>query len=305
VIHKLRLIRIPNLLIIAATVVVIQQYLSSILLTQARFGLLLALVSGIALACIAAAGYIHNDIQDAQSDSMNRPEAVLIPKFVSQESAKNMTKGFLMAALAIVLPLCLHYSIYWPLVAAPIVVLILYLYNKFAQSLPLLGNLLVAFLCSAVVILPVLLEMSLSHSSWAEMNALSGFSWIGKYILFSFLLTLAREIFKDLEDMDGDRAAKQSTLPIYLGESPARIMASLIVLSCLLGLIKIITQLWTIHAPVEAFFLISFVAVPLIIAVIFGSRARSAFEYAKASMWLKHSMSMGLFFLLLLTYLPS
>ena len=41
--------------------------------------------------------------------------------------------------------------------------------------------------------------------------------WLGAFAIFAFMLTLVREIAKDVEDMDGDREGSYRTLPILWG----------------------------------------------------------------------------------------
>ncbi len=44
--------------------------------------------------------------------------------------------------------------------------------------------------------------------------------------IFAFLINVAREVIKDIEDMEGDRKGKAMTLPVRYGTTPALWLAS-------------------------------------------------------------------------------
>ena len=56
-----------------------------------------------------------------------------------------------------------------------------------------------------------------------------GKSWIG--VLLAFLLTLSREVTKDLEDIDGDVRDGVQTLPVSIGRKRTRVVAVSLILA--------------------------------------------------------------------------
>jgi 4-hydroxybenzoate polyprenyltransferase len=70
-----------------------------------------------------------------------------------------------------------------------------------------------------------------------QLGSISNYVWA--YALFAFLLSLIREILKDIQDMKGDMATGYRTLPIVLGLNPARVIASVIII-LLAGVIAIV-----------------------------------------------------------------
>jgi 4-hydroxybenzoate polyprenyltransferase len=58
----------------------------------------------------------------------------------------------------------------------------------------------------------------------------------GAYAVFAFLVTLIREIVKDMEDMEGDGMAKYRTLPLVFGK-PAAKMTTIIITVLTIGLL--------------------------------------------------------------------
>ena len=86
-------------------------------------------------------------------------------------------------------------------------------YSVFLQHIPLIGNLAVAILCGIVVYIPHIL--------------LVGFQWNNNFnlqdsnsellVIFSMLFTLARELIKDVEDLQGDQKTNSNTIAVTFG----------------------------------------------------------------------------------------
>ena len=86
-------------------------------------------------------------------------------------------------------------------------------YTVFLQHIPLIGNLAVAILCGIVVYIPHIL--------------LVGFQWNNNFnlqdsnsellVIFSMLFTLARELIKDVEDLQGDQKTNSNTIAVAFG----------------------------------------------------------------------------------------
>ena len=103
--------------------------------------------------------------------------------------------------------------------------LLLIAYNKWLKHIPLLKNMTVAFLCTTPLLFAVQhffqFNTSCVHTEflWAIIPA----------IPFAFLLTTAREIYKDLEDETGDLKAGIMTFPLIAGSTTARKLAGAII----------------------------------------------------------------------------
>lgn len=163
-----------------------------------------ALGSG-AMALLAAAGNMQNDVLDLQADRINRPDRPLPSGRIALRSAALAAAALYLAAMALAFALGVPEG----LLAAGMA-LLLCLYNLKLKALPLWGNLVVALLCALAIYLPEL----------PGFPAHTGFP-----VLFAFLATLAREVSKDAEDVPGDIAAGFSTLPIRFGNGAAKAAA--------------------------------------------------------------------------------
>ena len=53
--------------------------------------------------------------------------------------------------------------------------------------------------------------------------------WLSGFAAFAFLMTLAREMVKDIEDIEGDREMECRTLPIVWGEKWTKIIVTALV----------------------------------------------------------------------------
>jgi geranylgeranylglycerol-phosphate geranylgeranyltransferase len=101
---------------------------------------------------------------------------------------------------------------------------ILYVYARDLKSTPLIGNLTVGFMTG----------LCFAFGGYAINNPqIIATSWFLGF--FAFVMTTAREITKDIEDMEGDKAEGAKTFPILYGAKLSAIIAfALIIIDCLL-----------------------------------------------------------------------
>jgi 4-hydroxybenzoate polyprenyltransferase len=157
------------------------------------------LVLAISTAIIAAAGYIINDYYDIKIDLINKPDRVVIGKGITRRYALlfHTTLSVIGIALGFLLGLrmgAIHF----------VSAFLLWWYSNNLKRQPFIGNLIVALLTGASVLLINVL--------YSEHHAL-----VGIYALFAFFMTLVREIVKDMEDLKGDNTFGCRTLPIVWG----------------------------------------------------------------------------------------
>ena len=159
---------------------------------------------------------VHNDIVDLKVDKINRPDRPLPSGKIS-----------LKIAYAIMFA-CLFFAIgfgfeFWWLFAG--VAGLCFVYNRFLKGLPLIGNFTVALLITTPIVIPVL-KIGLLPGEQSFVPLLN-------LMFFAFTLTFAREITKDIEDMEGDRAMGLRTIPVLLGVRFSLILVFLCEIQCL------------------------------------------------------------------------
>ncbi|MFK7809787.1 MAG: geranylgeranylglycerol-phosphate geranylgeranyltransferase, partial [Saprospiraceae bacterium] len=240
----LRLIRWPNLIIVAFTMVLLHWILVlpsieslnlSPLLTTTQF-LLLVLMTLSA----TAAGYIVNDFFDYKIDIINKPKRVIINKSITRRSAKKVYLILVMLGAFIGSYLSGKTELWGILLLYYLVTILLFLYARYFKRQLLIGNLVVALLCALVPVLVwyvhqnviVLLESN---------NSLSLNTIFLSYIGFSFFITLFRETVKDIEDLEGDQALGLRTLPIVSGLKTSKLVAGSYGVIVLLGILFLCT----------------------------------------------------------------
>ncbi|MFN7116225.1 MAG: geranylgeranylglycerol-phosphate geranylgeranyltransferase [Saprospiraceae bacterium] len=236
----LRLIRLPNLVIVALTQWLLYnrillpafqtQQIAPTLPPEQFYWFIVVTV------LITAGGYIINDLVDIRIDLVNKPNRVIIGRRIATATAYwfyfciNLT-GFLLATyLAFVGNRVSLLFIF------PTAVVGLLIYSIFLKKRPLSGNVLIALYCAGVALIVWLAEQpSLAQLSPAALTRIT--QLLTYYAVFAFFSTLFREIIKDLEDQPGDAANGARTLPIVWGALAAKRLAGASALSLLLYLV--------------------------------------------------------------------
>ncbi|BBD73995.1 hypothetical protein HS1genome_2384 [Sulfodiicoccus acidiphilus] len=160
------------------------------------------LISMVVVALVAGGGYVINDIRDVEIDKVNKPERPLPSGEVSLREAKAITLiSFLGGASlsALLGPV--------PFTIALLTIFLLVSYALWLKKQGPVGNLVVA--------LTTALSIFFGGIS-VSVNALSSITLMIP-VVYSFLLTLGREVVKGVEDYNGDYAHGVKTLAIRLG----------------------------------------------------------------------------------------
>lgn len=206
-IQNIKLIRPLNLLIIAVTMLVVLLKYSPEVDSYYWLKMVYLILPAV---LTAAAGYIVNDIYDVNTDLINAPERVIIGKTVTKK------QGFIAYFVLNVFSLLVSYQLSESyLIVNLCIITMLFLYAQQLKGMPLIGNLIVA-LCSAAVVASCILLISFK-------TKIGLLNFTG-YILFAFLISLIREIVKDMEDAEGDKQVGHKTYPILFGNKGAKII---------------------------------------------------------------------------------
>lgn len=231
--------------------------------------ILLASLSG---ALIASGGYAINDYFDADIDSINRPDRPLPRGAVEKTEAwwiwrMSSSAGVILSAF--LGPAQLFIALVW--------VISLYFYSKRFKRVVLIGN----------IIVSVATGLALLYGGLVVGNIERAFV----PALFAFLVNFAREVVKDVEDMEGDAKGNAQTLPVKHGTKPALVLAT-------------VTLLMLIAATLAAFqfglynlrylAVVALVDVALIIVILSMWRSSAPATMHKLSTVLKASMLLGM-----------
>lgn len=298
----LKLIRYQNLLIIALVQAVFhfgflkQQKGLIVALNSVEFILLI-----IATVCIAAAGYIINNIADQETDAISKPEKVIVGKHISEKTAYNYYIAF--NIVGVMLGFFIANVVFKESFAAIFIVVafILYLYaTQFKQSL-LAGNFLVSFLVAFSILLvgvfdlyPVIID---------ETRQFLGvlFQIIIDYAVFAFLLTFIREVVKDIEDYDGDLKTGMNTLPIYLGKEKTQKVVFGLSFIPLIALLYYLNANFT-NLEYVLYYTLALIVAPMLYFIIKLWQAKTQKDFNHLSTVLKFIMITGILSIVVITY---
>lgn len=252
-----QLIRLPNLLILVL--------LQSLLRYSILFPLLYHnnpsamsrwydfVLQILATLLLASGGYVINDYFDIKIDAVNKPDKLVVDRLISARGAIKL--HILLNVLAILVGCYLAFRVRSFAVALifPFISGLLWFYSARYKRMVIWGNLVVAIFASLVILLTWLGEfLWLRLDPVMFITVLPELSFVSKlfiaYGLFAFLVSLFREIIKDMEDFKGDESYGCRTLPIVAGmKKTRRIVAALILLTSsllLLAQVMMIFQHW-------------------------------------------------------------
>lgn len=224
----LKLIRFQNLIMLAVMQLIFHYgflKLQGIQLALNDWQYLLLILSTV---CIAAGGYLINNVFDKATDEINKPNDVVIGKGISEAMAYNIYIA--LNVIGVGAGFYLSNLIEKPGFALLFIVIsgTLYLYASGLKQSLLIGNIIIALLLSLSIIIIGIFDLLpvITPENQAGMGLL--FEILLDYAIFAFIINFIREIVKDLEDVKGDYNQGMNTLPIALGvERTARIVFGL------------------------------------------------------------------------------
>ena len=322
----LKLIRLPNLLIIAFTMYMIRYCLILPIIEQAELELQMPdfyfFLIVLSTVMVAAAGYIINDYFDRKIDAINKPDEIVVDKGIKRRVA--MGAHYVITTVAVFIGVWVSYVSGLFMLGTMIFIFCtasLWFYSTTFKRQFLVGNVLISILAGLIPLIAALFEMTFtSHEAHlilpdeivktlnqAILTILSG------YAFFAFIISLIREIIKDTEDYEGDAAYSCKTLPVVLGINFAKYISAFLAL-CVSGLIAFLmyTYLEFINSlsslQDDASFLTPFyyvlfaIQIPLLALFVFLLFAKEKKHFRRASFLTKLIMLGGICFLFVLRH---
>lgn len=223
--YFIKLIRPINLAIIVLTMYGVRFYIRTVNYFQKiddnQVDFLLLVISTV---LIAAAGNIINDYFDVKADRINKPEKLIITKHISRRWAILTHWTFNGIAFSIAIYLSIKYQSLWFVFIHLLSINALWFYSMLFKRKILTGNLLIASLTALIPILVVIYFKvgNTFHFEYSEFNsdswvAIIDFNLIYLLSIFAFIQNFAREIVKDIQDVEGDKLIYVKSLPMLIG----------------------------------------------------------------------------------------
>ena len=244
-----RLIRWPNLVFIALTqslfyycIIVPSLPLSytglRYQLTPLSFYLLM-----VASLFIAAAGYIINDYFDINIDQVNKPDKMIVEKIINRRWA--ILFHWIITTLGLLISLYVSFKTSFIVIIVNVLcTLLLWFYSTTFKKKLLSGNIIISLLTAWTVLVLYFAVNNTYHFTlqfpdeiFTAMNRIFKFAVL--YAGFAFIISLIREVVKDIEDMEGDAKYNCKTMPIVWGVPSSKVFAG-VWLVVLIGVLFII-----------------------------------------------------------------
>lgn len=230
---------------------------------------------------VTGAGNVINDCCDSEIDAINRPDRPIPSGAVTKKGALVYSillfaAGIAICLLPIVNPLCLVFAV---LNSA-----ILILYAGSFKGKPLIGNICVSYLAASIF---------LFGGAFAGIEGLMQNTVIAAITFFAML---SRELLKDAEDIEGDRAGGAKTLPMIIGVPKTGKLCLVLALTGIIISLLPLIKFWGIYYLI----LIAVADAIILYAAIKGVRAADSKSLtdSKATTVLKAGMFLATAFML-------
>jgi 4-hydroxybenzoate polyprenyltransferase len=308
-----RLIRTPNLLIIAITQYFIRWFILKPLLSVSGFRVQLDTLQFsmlvVSTVMIAAAGYIINDYFDRKTDLINRPGKVIVGRLIKRRYV--MAFHIIFTSLGILAGSYVAYSI-GRLSLSMIFIfagIVLWFYSTTYKRQVLVGNLIISVLVGLVPMLVLVFEFPLLVQRYQLHILAKGVRfdylifWVGSYSIFAFTVNLIREIIKDIEDFEGDAVFGCRTIPIAWGLKAAKWIVTVLIVLMIAPVIYLLV--FHLADKISFVYIVLFIIVPLIMLAFGVNWASTKKQYHILSQSSKLIMLAGLVYCLLVNYIVS
>jgi 4-hydroxybenzoate polyprenyltransferase len=256
---------------------------------------------------IAAAGYIINDYFDLRIDAINKPDRLIVDKYIKRRWA--ILWHWLLSGLGILLSLYISYrSRVWVIAIANFFcVLLLWFYSTTLKSKLLSGNIIIAALAAWVILVVYFFAGANIFSVNVKAEGLDlrkFFKFTLLYAGFAFIMTVVREVIKDLQDMEGDRKYNCNTMPIAWGVPASKVFTAVWIVVSIAALAAIIAYAWLSGWWWSMVYVSVTVILPLIVILQKLKIAVSPADYHRLSNYVKAVMLAGILSMLLIKFTP-
>jgi 4-hydroxybenzoate polyprenyltransferase len=245
---------------------------------------------------IAAAGYIINDYFDLHIDRVNKPEKIVVEKIIKRRWA--IIWHWILSMLGVMIGFYLSWKLRNIFIGPSNLacVLLLWFYSTTFKKKLLLGNILISFLTAWVILVLYLCEFRLHRFVNPEFHAVLSrvYKFAILYGSFAFIISLVREVVKDMEDLEGDSRYGRRTMPVVWGINASRVFAA----TWLMMLVAALTGIQFYILPYRWWMVVLFTALLVILPLLWTIkklfRASQPADFHRLSGTVKAIMLMGI-----------
>lgn len=243
--------------------------------------------------CIAAGGYIINDINDQETDAKNKKNGNIVGKTISEAAAYNLYVGFTFIGVAS--GFYLSRLIYRPnfVLVFILCAALLYIYATSLKQILIVKNIVVAIMLSISILIIGLFEIFPATADDNRMKMTLVMSVLFDFAIIAFIINFIREIVKDLEDIEGDTIQGIKTIPIVFGiEKTSKLVFGLNFLPIICILYYVYNYLFSLTYATAFIFL--FLVGPLLYFSIMSWNAKTKKDFTHLSTILKLVIFFGI-----------
>ena len=230
------------------------------------------LIASLTGAVVASGANAINDYYDYAIDRINRPDRPIPRGALSRNDA--LAVWVATSVIGISINIFLHWT---ALATAAASVALLWWYSAYWKRTPLAGNVIVAGMTGVAFLYGGVVAQDVRKSVIPA--------------LLAALLTLGREIVKDIEDIEGDQAGRALTFAVRFGQKKALALATAVLVALLVAVW--IPAATAFYGPAYGILLVPFTAVVLV-AVVRMWKDSSPQNLRRQSSLLKGAMIVGL-----------
>ncbi len=306
----LKLIRWPNLVIVLLSMLLTLLFVVHPILgitgfesgmNALQFSLLI-----LSTLLITIGGYLINDFFDMQTDSINKPGKNQVGKRFAVARIQLLYWLFTIGGVLLGTLLSwnleqLNYALIFVFAAG-----LLWFYSERYKCMPVVGNVVVAFLSALSFGLVWIFEFfALSQNPIVFSNVQSSFPLVHHFVLiymgFAFVVSFLREVVKDVEDVEGDNRYGCDTFAVAYGRSKSKYLALFIAIA---GFIFSVWLQWFFYKAdfiiLMSYFII--IDVLFVLILVWLTQAKEKSDYKRLSGIVKILMVVGILSMILVYF---
>lgn len=242
---------------------------------------------------IAAAGYIINDYFDLNIDLVNKPDKLVVDKIINRRWVILWHMLLSVTGIALALVIDLKTNARFLSIANTGCVALLFLYSVTLKKKLLSGNVLISLLTAWVILVVTYCETSnLVNSISLSTEKVIRITLL--YAGFAFIISLIREVVKDMEDIEGDRKYGCYTMPIAWGINASKVFIAVWLVVLITALVIVQFYVLQFQWWWSAAYCIVFIIVPLLLIFKRLYTASTSADYHQLSTWIKLTMFTGI-----------
>jgi 4-hydroxybenzoate polyprenyltransferase len=245
---------------------------------------------------IAAAGYIINDYFDQNIDQINKPDKMVVNTIINRRWVIFWHMVLSLAGLFFTM-LALPIQLYWHLVLGNLgAILLLWVYSTNFKKQLLIGNIIISLLTAWVILILFFAKfpLLLNELLLVDHDKVRFFRLSILYASFAFIISLVREVVKDMEDIEGDQKYGCTTMPIVWGIRASKVFVAVWMVVLIAALIILQFYVLGLGWWQSALYCFVLIILPLLVILKKLYQANSPESFHTVSTWIKLVMFTGI-----------